>query len=43
VVTDITGHPTKDDEVNRALVLDVFSCRAVGWSIRHNPRRASPR
>ena len=33
VVTDITEHPTREGRVYCAVVLEVFSCRVVGWSI----------
>ncbi len=32
-VTDITEHPTREGKLYRAVVLDVFSRRVVGWSI----------
>jgi putative transposase len=32
-VTDITEHPTREGKVYCAVVLDVCSCRVVGWSI----------
>jgi len=39
-VTDITEHPTREDKVYCAVVLDVFSRRVVGWSIDASPTAA---
>ncbi len=36
-VTDITEHPTREDKVFCAVVLDVYSRRVVGWSIDSCP------
>ncbi|XVS61806.1 DDE-type integrase/transposase/recombinase [Actinosynnema sp. CA-299493] len=32
-VTETTEHPTREGKVYCAVVLDVHSCRVVGWSI----------
>ncbi|MGS2646895.1 DDE-type integrase/transposase/recombinase [Streptosporangium sp. G12] len=39
-VTDITGHPTREGKVYRAVVLDASSRRVVGWSIDPSPTAA---
>jgi len=39
-VTDITEHPTREGKVYRAVVLDVWSRRVVGWSIDASPTAA---
>ncbi len=39
-VTDITEHPTTEDKVYCAVVLDTFSRRMVGWSIDASPTAA---
>jgi putative transposase len=39
-VTDITEHPTREGKVYCAVVLDVYSRRVVGWSIRIGRRQA---
>ncbi|WP_308015390.1 IS3 family transposase [Pseudonocardia sp. ICBG1293] len=36
--TDITEHPTREGKVYCAAVIDVFSRKAVGWSIADNMR-----
>jgi len=36
-VTDITEHPTREGIVYACVVLDVFSRKAVGWSIDRRP------
>jgi transposase InsO family protein len=42
-VTDVTEHPTREGKVYCCVVLDVFSCRVVGWSIdSHQATRWSP-
>jgi len=40
VVTDITEHPSREDKVYCAVVLDAFCRRVVGWSIDGNPTAA---
>jgi len=39
-VTDITEHPTREEKLYCAVVLDVFSRRVVGWSIDSSPTTA---
>jgi transposase InsO family protein len=39
-LTDITEHPTREGKVYCAVVLDAFSRRVVGRSIRHSPTAA---
>jgi putative transposase len=39
-LTDMTEHPTREGKVYRAVVLDAFSRRVVGWSVSHNPTAA---
>ncbi|WP_406165996.1 DDE-type integrase/transposase/recombinase [Streptomyces canus] len=39
-VTDITEHPTWEGKVYRAVVLDSFSLRVVGWPIDASPTAA---
>jgi putative transposase len=39
-VTDVTEHPTREEKVYCAVVLDVFSRRVVGWFIDAAPTAA---
>jgi putative transposase len=39
-VTDVTEHPTREDKVYCAVVLDAWSRRVVGWSIDSRPSTA---
>lgn len=38
--TDITKHNTRKGTVYACLVLDVFSCKAVGWAVHRRPETA---
>ena len=40
LVTGITEHPTREEMLSSAVVLDTFSRRVVGWSIDSSPTAA---
>ncbi|MCJ8503282.1 hypothetical protein MRU69_00185 [Kocuria flava] len=39
-VTDIAGHPAREDQVYCAVVPEVFSRRVMGWPIGSSPTAA---